>query len=155
MPLIPSVETECWRGWSLNCQPLCTPHTLPLYIILGGEILASAEGIQQGDPLGPLLFCLTIHELCSKLQSELCIFYLDDGTLGGNRSEVLQDLEVVNREGRDLGLQLNHQKSEVISSDDSSIAAILSFLEGARTVDPPKANFWAPQLVTLIPFLLL
>ena len=37
-------------------------------------------------------------------------FYLDDGTLRGNRSEVLQDLEVVNREDRDLGLQLNHQK---------------------------------------------
>ena len=49
----------------------------------------------------------------------------------------------MNLEARDLGLQLNHQKSEkseVISSDDSSIAAILSFLEGARTVDPSKAN---------------
>ena len=130
-----------FRGWSLNCHPLCTPHTLPpLHYSGGGKTLASAEGIQQGDPLGPLLFCLTIHELCSKLRSELCIFYLDDGTLGGNRSEVLQDLEVVNLEGRDLGLQLNHQKSEVISSDDSSIAAILSVLEGARTVDPSKAN---------------
>ena len=32
MPLIPSIETVCWRvfrGWSLNCQLLCTLHTLP------------------------------------------------------------------------------------------------------------------------------
>ena len=47
---------------------------------------------------------------------------------------------MVNLEGCDLGLQLNHQKSEVISSDDSSIVALLSFLEGARTVDPSNAN---------------
>ena len=46
---------------------------------------------------------------------QICAFLnLDDGTLGVNRSEVLQDLEVVNLEGRELGLQLNHQKSEVI-----------------------------------------
>ena len=61
---------------------------------------------------------------------------MDDGTLEGSRSEFLQYLEVLNLEGHDLGLQLNNQKSQIISSDDSSIAAILSILEGARTVDP-------------------
>ena len=47
------------------------------------KIIQSSEGVQQGDPLGPLLFCLTIQHVCSLLKSELCIFYLDDGTLGG------------------------------------------------------------------------
>ena len=31
----------------------------------------TAEGVQQGDPLGPLLFCFTIHSLFSQLVSEL------------------------------------------------------------------------------------
>ena len=53
----------------------------------------------------------------------------------------IQDLEVVNLEGHDLGLQINHQKSEVISSDGSSVAASLSFLKGARTIDPSNPTF--------------
>ena len=31
----------------------------------GGETIQSKEGVQQGDPLGPLLFCLTVHKLVS------------------------------------------------------------------------------------------
>ena len=38
--------------------------------------------MQQGEALGPLLFFLSIHELVSQLKSELCMIYLDDGTLG-------------------------------------------------------------------------
>ena len=30
-------------------------------LYFGGSVLNSAEGVQQGDPLGPLLFCLAIH----------------------------------------------------------------------------------------------
>ena len=55
----------------------------------------SREGVQQGDPLGPLFFCLTIHELTIQLESDLCMFYLDDGTLGGSPDEVLRDLRLV------------------------------------------------------------
>ena len=46
--------------------------------------LQSAEGVQQGDPLGPLLFCLSIQHIVTQLESELALFYLDDGTLGAN-----------------------------------------------------------------------
>ena len=28
-----------------------------------GEQILSSEGIQQGDPIGPLLFCIIIHKL--------------------------------------------------------------------------------------------
>ena len=50
----------------------------------GDEFLETAEGIQQRDPLGFLLFCLAIHQLTIQLNWEFHIFYLDDRTLGGN-----------------------------------------------------------------------
>eukprot|EP00731_Ephydatia_muelleri_P031243 Em0022g757a len=52
--------------------------------------------------------------MCSQLKSELCIFYLDDGTLGGVLSDVLYDIEVIKKEAGIVGLELNPQKSEVI-----------------------------------------
>ena len=51
-------------------------------------IISSAEGVQQGDPLGPLLFYLVIFPLTQMLCSEFRIFYLDDATLGGNEADV-------------------------------------------------------------------
>ena len=41
-------------------------------------VLLSEEGAQQGDPLGPLYFCLVIQQLLESLQSELVLAYLDD-----------------------------------------------------------------------------
>ena len=40
------------------------------------QVVESSEGVQQGNPLGPLLFCLTIHPMVEKLRSELRAFYL-------------------------------------------------------------------------------
>ena len=68
--------------------------------------------MQQGDPLGPLLFCLTTHPLVSQIESELSIWYLDDGTIGDTAEVVTRNLEIVRREGAELGLHLNEQKSE-------------------------------------------
>ena len=67
-------------------------YSSPSTLFWADNTLQSAEGVQQGDPLGPLLFCLTIHELGSQLESELCLFYLDDGTLGGSVESIKHDL---------------------------------------------------------------
>ena len=114
--------------------------------------IQSAEGVQQGDPLGPLLFCLSIHQLCSDMKSELCLFYLDDGTLGGCKEDVLHDLAVVEREGVKLGLHLNHKKSEVISADDISREAVLSALQGAQVVEPADVTLLGSRLVMSPPY---
>ena len=55
-------------------------YAAPSSLNIRGTILHSTEGVQQGDPLGPLLFCLAIHPLMQQLKSEVCVFYLDDGT---------------------------------------------------------------------------
>ena len=115
-------------------------YSSPSSLFWGDKIIKSSEGVQQGDPLGPLLFCLTIHRLCSQLKSELSLFYIDDGTLGGNVEVLQHDLEIVEREGTELGLNLNHCKSEVICVAPSVGNSIVSSLPGAQVVDPMNAT---------------
>ena len=73
--------------------------------------------------------------MCSSLKSELCIFYLDDGTLGGLLSDVLHDVEMIKKEAGIVGLELNPQKSEVVGNNSGLIAGIQSVLPGVRVVD--------------------
>ena len=49
-------------------------YSSPSSLFWSDKTIQSAEGVQQGDPLGPLLFCLTIHPLVSQLKSELCVW---------------------------------------------------------------------------------
>ena len=81
----------------------------------GTHVIMSEEGPQQGDPLGPMLFCLTIHPLLMSLKSELRIGFLDDVTLGGPEKVVSEDITVVESEAAKLGLQLNKLKCEITS----------------------------------------
>ena len=74
-------------------------YAKPSSLFCGNSVLSSEEGVQQGDPLGPLLFCLTIHPMVLQLRSELRMFYLDDGSLGGSLSDVLHDLQLVEKLG--------------------------------------------------------
>ena len=104
------------------------------------KTIQSAEGVQQGDLLGPLLFCLSIHHIVSHLESELSLFYLDDGTLGGETDKLLRDLEMVEREGVKIRLQLNSQKSEIICANPESANFFQSSLPGALVVNTAKAT---------------
>jgi hypothetical protein len=65
-----------------------TSYHQPSLLFFGQSSIRSAEGVQQGDPLGPLLFCLSIHDVLVNLQSEFKVFYLDDRTLGGSPEDV-------------------------------------------------------------------
>ena len=62
------------------------------HLFFGDFLIASACGVQQGDPLGPLLFCLVTRELTKSMQSPLNSWYLDDGTLGRSGDSIEQDL---------------------------------------------------------------
>ena len=76
--------------------------------------ILSAKGIQQGDPLGHMLFCLGIHKLISPLSSDFNVFYLDDGTIGGKVEDLQVDLQLI-------GLFLNVDKSELTSHSNSKV----------------------------------
>jgi Reverse transcriptase (RNA-dependent DNA polymerase) len=83
----------------------------------GSRTVLSQEGTQQGDPLGPLLFCLTLQPLLSSLSSELVIGYIDDVTLGGTVSSVSTDVQVIKTNGAAFGLHLNTDKCELIAAN--------------------------------------
>ena len=65
--------------------------------------LASTSGVQQGDPLGPLLFCLAIHPVLRRI-SEECpglesnSWYLDDGVVAGPSADVVRALAIIQDE---------------------------------------------------------
>ena len=58
--------------------------------------LSSKSGVQQGDPLGPLLFALVLHKVISAIDADdECLnllyqaWHMDDGVLAGKRSAVI------------------------------------------------------------------
>ena len=95
--------------------------------------------MQQGDLLGPLLFSLTVHPILKTLKSELRIFYLDDGTMGGKLEDVTGDLKTMEQMGGALGLVLNHSKSEVICADEHTRQSILAVSPHLQCTDQADA----------------
>ena len=115
-------------------------YASPSHLFCGDNILQSAEGVQQGDPLGPLLFCITTQQLILNLRSEFRVFYLDDGTLGGPVDVALSDLHQIEKGAAELGLQLNRKKCEVICDDESTCNAMLSAVPGLQVVGCSQAT---------------
>ena len=120
-------------------------YSSPSSLVWGDKTISSSEGVQQGDPLGPLLFCLSIHHHCTFLSAEFCVMYLDDITLGGSMAEIGHDLEVI--ESLDeVELCLNTQKSEIICNNSDTRQAINIMLPGFRLIDPSNSSLLGSPL---------
>lgn len=88
-------------------------YAQPSILLYGSRIIESVVGCQQGDPLGPLGFCLTIHPLVQMIKSEFNVFYIDDGTIGDDYETVIKDFKLFIEESKKLGLSLNYSKCEL------------------------------------------
>src|ERR1700730_2918404 len=106
-------------------------YSCPSSLKFGEWTIESQEGVQQGDPLGPMLFCLTIHPLLSSLKSLLTEDFLNDITLRGNEINLATDVQAIVDGGQELGLQLNISKCKLIALRDitPSDPALSSFLQ--------------------------
>lgn len=85
----------------------------PTKLIYKDKLLSSEVGCQQGDPLGPAIFSLVIHPIIKRLESKFNVWYLDDGTLGGEANTILKDLKFLIEEFKLIGLELNFGKCEL------------------------------------------
>ena len=101
--------------------------------------------MQQGDPLRPLLFCLTIQPLL-KLQSAFSVFYLNDGTIGGSAEDIDCDLRIVEYEAGLAGLELNHAKTELICDDVVTCNAVLSTFSEFKQICCDRAKLLGTRI---------
>ena len=100
-------------------------YQYPSNLRLGPLAFQCSNGVQQGDPLGPLLFSLVLLDFMDSIEVppdiSFQLWYLDDGTFAGTRSAVAELLELFCKHGPSFGLILNLKKCEVFwPSGDSA-----------------------------------
>ena len=110
-----SVRRDVFMKQVLSNFPEIFPFVHQCYRRSSLLSLDSAEGAQQGDPLGPLLFCLAIMPLTKQLSSNLNLWYLDDGFLAGDPVSVMSDLSSIVSSSSELGLAVNPSKCEILA----------------------------------------
>ena len=81
--------------------------------MIGNETILSETGVQQGDPIGPVLFALAVDKIARSVRSPINIWFLDDAMIGGPVESVCDDLRRVIPMLSDIGLEVNPTKSEV------------------------------------------
>ena len=112
-------ELYPWAHWCYSQHPF-------LWHEMGN--LTSKCGVQQGDPLGPLLFSLVLNILVAEIASDAgCAhllyhaWYMDDGVVAGVSTEVRRVLAILEEKGPSLGLHINIPKCEVFCCGDLSL----------------------------------
>ena len=86
--------------------------------------IRNTQGIQQGDPLGPLLFCLAMNPILRETKkiseidpinrSNLVLFYLDDGFIIGNHHTIAKVIKLLQSpEVQSYGLYVNLGKCKI------------------------------------------
>ena len=124
----PGLYSLLWQAYSSQTR-----------LFFGEEGFASETGIQQGDPIGPALFALSVDEAARGVQSEFNVWYLDDATLGDSPERVYDDLLVLLERLRAIGLEVNGSKCELTILNDgmpeATEALFRGLLPGVRVVE--------------------
>ncbi|GJW06041.1 uncharacterized mitochondrial protein-like protein [Tanacetum coccineum] len=93
----------------------CYSNLVRLYY--GEHTLWSCQGVQQGDPIGPLLFALVLHPLICKIRDSFTLslqaWYLDDGTIVVDTLVMGKVFELILEDGPWYDLHSNVDKTEV------------------------------------------
>ena len=107
-----------WSQWCYGQHPA-------LWHSLGS--ISSETGVQQGDPLGPLLFCLVLQQIISAIAEDVDCesllfhhWYIDDGVVAGPVAAIARVLAIIQERGPPLGLNINIAKCELFSLRDLS-----------------------------------
>ncbi|XP_069953548.1 protein amalgam-like [Cherax quadricarinatus] len=125
----PNISNVLPPLWSVAIS--VTGYSKPSILLFGEHEIPSSEGVQQGDPLAPLFFCLAVRELTSNLRSKLNTWYLDDGILAGTEESLLEDLQLVKTQEEAVGLILNPSNqpgNNLITRNQVIITAVRTIL---------------------------
>jgi len=107
--LLRAVKEELPDFYAFIYQAYRTPSEL----YWGTTPISSDLGVQQGDPLRPALFALVLQPIVDAIATELNLWYLDDGTVGGDPEKVIEALTTIIAMAKEVGLTLNFRKCEV------------------------------------------
>ena len=97
---------------------------------------------------------MAIHPLILRLKSEFCLFYLDDGIIGGVDPIVQDDFLLIEKEAALLGLQVNRSKTELICVESAS-SNLLLVAPDLCQVNCDEAIFLGSLLAVLVLLMLL
>ena len=100
-------SASAWAAWCLHGFS---------FMHLGPDLLLCETGVQQGDPLAPLLFSVGIHsavEALAQLSNLEQVWYLDDGFIKGPRGVVERALSMLCPLLAAKGLHVNRSKCEL------------------------------------------
>ena len=130
-----------WAEW-------CYKQPSKLYF--GSEVISSERGVQQGDPLGPLLFALAIQPLLLQLHEgkaeqglQLSYSYLDDLILAGDQRAVSEAFSFFKRVASQIGLEFNTAKCEVIPVAGAKLHWIKAYsLTTSLTEKMAISSYW-------------
>ena len=86
--------------------------------------------------MGPFLFALVILDLINSLESELNLWYLDDGTLGGVEDIVYDDFKKIIDARESTGLEINDNKCELFFVGPWTEAEKEATMERFRSLAP-------------------
>ena len=107
-------------GVCLRCTPSVYPIVYSAYaeqssLLSPGNFLESQTGVQQDDPLDPLLFAPGVDDIANSITSPFNVWYLDDATIGGPHDPVIHNLPRVIAASARIGLEINPSKCELIN----------------------------------------
>ncbi|KAL0205851.1 hypothetical protein P9112_001158 [Eukaryota sp. TZLM1-RC] len=91
------------------------------YLVFDSFTLESSSGVKQGDPLGPLLFCLAIHNIIKMTQQDFpdlrIVAYMDDISIIGSFESISRVSEDIAAKYKEIGLALNPSKCLLIGRE--------------------------------------
>ena len=99
-------ELEAWARSTYGCHST---------LFCDGFRLTSEQGVQQGDPLGPLFFAVLWQDVVAALPESLAmnVWYLDDGHLVGDMDTLARSLAIIQLKASKIGVKLNLSKCRV------------------------------------------
>ena len=128
-PALVRFATWCYQG--------------PTSLRFGAFTLESQRGVQQGDPLGPLLFSAVVHPLVQGLRSQgldLAVHYLDDGVVAGDLPAVAAAVTQLQHQASQVGLTLQLAKCEAIAVGATTPADLVAHFPQALLCHPDGSS---------------